>query len=81
MTDFLGYTGTMFVLILKEFCHPDIDWAVFYNQFAGYVGIFCCILFVCSFVYLRQRYQKENAVPAREEAFVEADSQGVLTMA
>ena len=81
MTDFLGYTGTMFVLIFKEFCHPDIDWAVFYNQFAGYVGIFCCILFVCSFVYLRQRYQKENAVPAREEAFVEADSQGVLTVA
>ena len=32
-TDFLGYTGTVLVLVLKEFCNPHIDWAVFYNQF------------------------------------------------
>lgn len=50
-TDFLGYTGTVVVLVLKEFCNPNIDWALFYNQLAGYVGIFCCILFACSFVY------------------------------
>ena len=50
-TDFLGYTGTVLVLILKEFCNPHINWAVFYNQLAGYVGIFCCITFICSFVY------------------------------
>ena len=30
-TDFLGYTGTVLVLILKEFCNPHINWAVFYN--------------------------------------------------
>ena len=59
-TDFLGYTGTVLVLVLKEFCNPHIDWAVFYNQFAGYVGIFCCITFICSFVYLHQRFRKEN---------------------
>ncbi|WP_232430170.1 DUF5690 family protein [Parabacteroides sp. HGS0025] len=63
-TDFLGYTGTVLVLVLKEFCNPDIDWAVFYNQFAGYVGIFCCVTFVCSFVYLHQRFRKETGVTA-----------------
>ncbi|MCD8137834.1 MAG: DUF5690 family protein [Parabacteroides gordonii] len=63
-TDFLGYTGTVLVLVLKEFYNPDIDWAVFYNQFAGYVGIFCCVTFVCSFVYLHQRFQKETGVTA-----------------
>ena len=62
MTDFLGYTGTVLVLILKEFLHPDIDWAGFYNQFAGYVGLFCCATFICSFVYLHQRHRKENTV-------------------
>lgn len=61
-TDFLGYTGTVLVLVLKEFCNPHIDWAVFYNQFAGYVGIFCCATFICSFVYLQQRYRKENGL-------------------
>lgn len=61
-TDFLGYTGTVLVLVLKEFCNPHIDWGVFYNQFAGYVGIFCCITFVCSFVYLHQRFRRENGV-------------------
>lgn len=58
-TDFLGYTGTVFVLTWKEFCNSHIDWAVFYNQLAGYIGLFCCITFVCSFVYLHQRYRKE----------------------
>lgn len=42
-TDFLGYTGTVLVLTWKEFFTPHIDWAFFYNQLAGYVGVFCCI--------------------------------------
>lgn len=61
-TDFLGYTGTVLVLVVKEFCNPDIDWAVFYNQLAGYVGIFCCATFICSFVYLHQRFRREMGV-------------------
>lgn len=80
-TDFLGYTGTVLVLVLKEFCNPDIDWAVFYNQFAGYVGIFCCITFVCSFVYLHQRYRKETAVTAPREETIEATPQNAITVA
>lgn len=66
MTDFLGYTGTVLVLVLKEFTHPDINWAEFYNQFAGYVGLFCCATFICSFVYLHQRYRKENTIAVNE---------------
>lgn len=59
-TDFLGYTGTVLALVLKEFCNPGIDWAVFYNRFAGYVGLVCCVAFLCSFVYLHLRFRKEN---------------------
>lgn len=80
-TDFLGYTGTVVVLVLKEFCNPDIDWAVFYNQFAGYVGIFCCITFVCSFVYLHQRFRKETGVTAPREETIEATPQNAITIA
>lgn len=80
-TDFLGYTGTVLVLVLKEFCNPDIDWAVFYNQFAGYVGIFCCVTFVCSFVYLHQRFRKEIGMTAPREETIEATPQNAITVA
>lgn len=80
-TDFLGYTGTVLVLVLKEFCNPDIDWAVFYNQFAGYVGIFCCVTFICSFVYLHQRFRKETGVTILREETIEATPQNAITVA
>lgn len=80
-TDFLGYTGTVVVLVLKEFCNPNIDWALFYNQLAGYVGIFCCILFACSFVYLHQRFRRETGVTATREETLEAVPQNAITVA
>ena len=43
--DFIGYTGTVLVLIFKEFLNPDINWLEFYNFMSGYVGIICCIAF------------------------------------
>ena len=36
LNDFLGYTGTIIVLVAKELFSPDIDWAHFYN---------CCLLY------------------------------------
>lgn len=60
MNDFLGYTGTVIVLAMKEFFTPDIDWTAFYNLMAGYVGIICTVAFICSLIYLYQRYRKEN---------------------
>ena len=82
-TDFLGYTGTVLVLVLKEFCNPHIDWGVFYNQFAGYVGIFCCITFVCSFVYLHQRFRRENGVNFKKTETLDLNvtPQNVITIA
>ena len=70
------------VLVLKEFVGTRLDWAVFYNQLAGYVGIFCCATFVASFVYLRQRYRKETALCGCEEiATLEPTENNVLTIA
>lgn len=80
-TDFLGYTGTVVVLVLKEFYNPDIDWALFYNQLAGYVGIFCCIVFACSFVYLHQRFRRETGVTVAREDTLEAVPQNAVTVA
>lgn len=60
LNDFLGYAGTVIVLVAKEFFSPDINWAEFYNLMAGYTGVICCITFACSFVYLHQRYRRDN---------------------
>ncbi|WP_294603195.1 DUF5690 family protein [uncultured Bacteroides sp.] len=67
LNDFLGYTGTIIVLVAKELFSPNIDWAHFYNLMAGYVGIICCVAFVFSLAYLHQRYRKEHAQPAMPE--------------
>ena len=58
--DFIGYTGTVFVLMFKEFFNTDINWLQFYNQLSGYVGIICTIAFTCSIIYLIQRHKKEE---------------------
>ena len=82
LTDFLGYTGTILVLVLTDFGAPSLDWEVLYNQLAGYEGIFCCATFVASFVYLRQRYRKETALCGCEEiATLEPTENNVLTIA
>lgn len=60
INDFLGYTGTVLVLTVKEFFTPDINWMEFYNLMAGYVGVICCVSFCLSLLYLQQRYKKEN---------------------
>ena len=58
--DFIGYTGTVLVLMFKEFFNTDINWLDFYNQMSGYVGIICTVAFSCSIVYLVQRHKKEE---------------------
>lgn len=82
VNDFLGYTGTVFVLTMKEFYTPDIDWSLFYNTAAGYVGVICFVTFLLSYVYLQQRRRKEKPV-GKENAIQEENQtpQKVLTVA
>ena len=64
LIDFIGYTGTVLVLTVKEFCSPDVEWLPFYNRLAGYVGIACTVLFAGAAVYLVRRYRREHPVLA-----------------
>ena len=58
--DFIGYTGTVVVLIFKEFFNPAVNWLDFYNLMSGYVGMACSVAFIGSAVYLIQRYRREK---------------------
>lgn len=67
--DFIGYTGTVVVLIFKEFFNPNINWLDFYNLMSGYVGIVCSVAFIGSVVYLIQRYRREKYASSVTESF------------
>lgn len=59
--DFVGYMGTVLVLVFKECFSPDADWLQFYNVMSGYVGVVCAVSFAASAVYLVWRHRKEQA--------------------
>ena len=56
--DFIGYLGTLCLLLFKEFQAPHIDWTSFYNTMSVYIGIACCLAFAGSIVYIINRVYK-----------------------
>ena len=60
--DFVGYVGTLLLLLFKEFYASQIDWHTFYNKMSIYIGAFCCIAFVLSWICIQHyRLQQKNA--------------------
>lgn len=59
LIDFIGYTGTVLVLTVKEFMHPDIDWLEFYNLMAGCVSLFCRVAFTGAMFCLCGQYRRK----------------------
>ena len=50
--DFIGYLGTLCLLLFKEFQAPHIDWTSFYKGMSVYIGIACCLAFAGSIIYM-----------------------------
>lgn len=66
--DFVGYLGTLALLLFKEFYATHIDWASFYSHMSLYIGIACCLAFVASLVYMVQaRKYKHEPLPEKAE--------------
>ena len=69
--DFVGYMGTLALLVFKEVCASHVDWALFYNQMSVYIGVACCLAFVGSLVYMihaDKRFRKNPDAFALGEA-------------
>lgn len=60
--DFVGYLGTLALLLFKEFRAPHINWTSFYNSMSVYIGVTCCIAFICSIIYIIHRDYKVTGV-------------------
>lgn len=52
--DFVGYVGTLLLLLFKETYASHIDWASFYNEMSVFVGIVCSLSFLASASYIIQ---------------------------
>lgn len=50
--DFVGYMGTLGLLLFKEFYASHIDWAEFYGLMSIYIGSVCCVFFIGSMIYI-----------------------------
>lgn len=66
--DFVGYLGTLGLLLFKEFCASHIDWASFYNHMSLFIGVACCLSFILSLVYMiHARKRKQGPLPEKAE--------------
>lgn len=61
--DFVGYMGTLALLLFKEFYAAHIDWASFYNHMSLYIGTACCMAFLASLI-LMHAYKRKPKAPA-----------------
>lgn len=66
--DFVGYLGTLGLLLFKEFCASHIDWASFYNHMSLFIGVACCLSFIASLIYMiYARKRKQGPLPEKAE--------------
>ena len=50
--DFIGYVGTVGVLVFKELFAGEFDWLAFYNSMVVWLGLASCLLFAGSLLWL-----------------------------
>lgn len=50
--DFIGYVGTVGVLVFKELFAGELDWLAFYNSMVIWLGLASCLLFAGSLLWL-----------------------------
>ena len=68
--DFVGYLGTLGLLLFKEMHAAHIDWPSFYDRMSLYIGLACCLAFVGALAYLAQA-RKCKTSPRPEQTGVD----------
>lgn len=63
--DFVGYAGTVALLVFKEYLLTGIDWSVFYDRMNLCVGLVCCLAFLGATAYIvRHKAHRAKAADA-----------------
>ena len=77
--DFIGYVGTLALLMFKELGASNVDWAVFYNQMSIFIGVACCVMFIGALVYMLQAGRPKRSTD--EAGAGDAQLYGTVSMA
>ena len=76
--DFIGYVGTLALLLFKEFFASHIHWTDFYNQMSLYIGMVCCVAFVGSLIYIiREKRRSTKPEPTKMEKKEEIEEKNI----
>ena len=59
--DFVGYVGTVAVLVFKELFVTELDWIGFYNTMVTILCGVCCLLFGGALAWLAQQRVRQRA--------------------
>lgn len=65
--DFVGYLGTLALLLFKEFYASHINWQLFYNQMSVWIGVICCVMFVGSLVYMIREKRRKRRIDLQKK--------------
>lgn len=67
--DAIGYTGTVVVLMIREFAAPELDWLAFYNQLAGCVGVVSGTAFLITMGLIWRQHRTESPAEVKPVPF------------
>jgi hypothetical protein len=59
VTDAFGYLGSIVVLLVKNFGHPDLSWVDFFRAFSYACGLAGAAAFTASAWYFANRTRRE----------------------
>lgn len=60
LIDFVGYTGTVTLLFVKEWMNVEMNWFELYNHMSAFVGIVSVVTFSVALVALIVTYRREQ---------------------
>ncbi len=79
--DFIGYVGTVTLLMTKEYLKVSTEWFTFYNQLAVFVGaISSVIFFFLIFLFIKEQ-KKTVSTPAKKHILIDGISFAQLSPA
>lgn len=78
--DFIGYLGTLGLLLFKESFAANLNWTVFYNHISVVFGVLCCIAFIGSAIYIIAERKRKRMQPDTLEKLEEKETNNVVCL-
>lgn len=61
LVDFIGYIGTVTILLIKEGFNIEVDWFEAYNNMSATVGIISAVSFTLAIIFIIRKYRLQSS--------------------